>query len=373
MSLGKGRILLVLHLPPPVHGAAMMGAYMKQSQLLHDFFDCRFVNLTTASSLEDIGKANFSKIASFFNLLLLVRREVMTFRPDVVYVTPNSCAPPFYKDFLLVMMLKLMGCHVVAHYHNKGVATRQHRILDNLLYRFFFKNLKVILLSDKLYPDVAKYVNTDSVFICSNGIPHSDKNIEREEKNTPRILFLSNLIESKGLYVLLDALQILSQRDLLFECDFVGGETKEISSFSFQQEIEKRQLKDNVAYHGSRIGDEKYSFYDNADIFVFPTYSDCFPLVLLEAMQHGLPCISTDEGAIPSIVDDGRTGFIVEKKNPQQLADRIQQLLSNADLRLSMGMAGRQKFEKEYTLSVFENRMVEIFNDILRVKEWCKE
>lgn len=369
MKLKKEKILLILHLPPPVHGAAMMGAYLYQSQLLHDTFDSRFVNLTTASSLEDIGKASFSKIASFISLLKVVRREVKSFRPDVVYVTPNSCAPAFYKDFLLVAMLKLMGCHLVAHYHNKGVATRQHRMFDHLLYCLFFKKLKVILLSNKLYPDIVKYVKLDSLFICPNGIPRLEKNIVREEKGIPRILFLSNLIESKGLYILLDALQILSQRNMPYFCDFVGGETKEISSFSFQQEIEERQLKDKVTYHGCRVGEEKDSFYENAEIFVFPTFSDCFPLVLLEAMQHGLPCISTDEGAIPDIIEDGRTGYIVEKKNPQQLADRIQQLLSDADLRHSMGIAGRQKFEKEYTLSMFENRMVEIFKDILSAKK----
>ena len=369
MNLKKRKILLILHLPPPVHGAAMMGSYLKQSQLLHETYDSRFVNLTTASSLEDIGRASFSKITSFIRLLMLVRREVRLFRPDVVYVTPNSCAPAFYKDFLLVMMLKLMGCYVVAHYHNKGVAKRQHRILDHHMYRLFFKGLKVILLSDNLYIDVAKYVNRSNVFICPNGIPQNDNTKSVNLHNMPQLLFLSNLIISKGVLVLLDALQILKDRNCSYVCHFVGGETKEISAMSFSKEIDKRGLSCYVQFHGAKYGNEKDAFLNNADVLLFPSYNECFGLVLLEAMQHGLPCISTDEGAIPSIIDDGQTGFIVEKKNPKQLADRIQQLLSDADLRHSMGIAGRQKYEREYTLSVFEKRMVDIFQHILNERE----
>jgi glycosyltransferase involved in cell wall biosynthesis len=56
-------------------------------------------------------------------------------------------------------------------------------------------------------------------------------------------------------------------------------------------------------------------FFEKSHIFVFPTfyYYECFPLVLLEAMQHALPVISTDEGGIPDIAETGITGYIVAK------------------------------------------------------------
>lgn len=77
-------------------------------------------------------------------------------------------------------------------------------------------------------------------------------------------------------------------------------------------------------------------------------------------MQQSLPCISTNEGGIASIIDDGKTGFLVEKQNPVQLADKMEVLLKDRELREDMGRAGKKKFEQEFTLSKFEERMLKI-------------
>lgn len=119
----------------------------------------------------------------------------------------------------------------------------------------------------------------------------------------------------------------------------------------------------NLAYfHGRKYAEEKEEYFQNADIFVFPTFypNECFPLVLLEAMQQSLPCISTNEGGIASIIDDGKTGFLVEKLNPVQLVGKIEVMLKDRELREDMGRAGKKKFEQEFTLSKFEERMLKI-------------
>ena len=112
-------------------------------------------------------------------------------------------------------------------------------------------------------------------------------------------------------------------------------------------------------------------FFENPPVLpLFPTFyhNECFPLVLLEAMEHGLPCISTTEGGIPGIVDDGKTGFLVPKHDAVALADKIEMFIRDTDLRHKMGSAGREKFEREFTLEVFEKRMVEILSNNVSVK-----
>ncbi len=167
----KTRALFILHMPPPVHGAAMVGKYIHDSKYINSEFDCHYINLTTASDLEDVGKFKIKKILLFIRLLKKIRHSVKKIKPQLVYVTPNAKGGPFYKDYIVVMMLKKMGCKIVAHYHNKGVATRQDRWLDNLLYRRFFNGVKVILLGESLYQDIKKYVRREDVYICPNGIP----------------------------------------------------------------------------------------------------------------------------------------------------------------------------------------------------------
>lgn len=366
----KPHILFILHLPPPVHGAAMVGKYIKDSELINSEFDCRYVNLATAANLEDIGKVGLKKLFSFLRLLREIKRQVKRFKPSLVYITPNAKGGAFYKDFVVVEMLKAMGCQVVAHYHNKGVATSQGRWLDNCLYRRFFTGIKVILLAEVLYHDVEKYVSNENAFVCPNGIPDIQtqgmiSSSERENGGVPRLLFLSNLIISKGVLVLLDALRIVKEKGYSVVCDFVGGETAELDGERFQEEVAKRQLQDVAVYHGRKYGEEKEGFWNKTDLFVFPTYSDCFPLVLIEAMQHGLPCISTQEGAIPDIVQDGITGFVVERQSPEATADAICKLLDSAELRKRMGTVGRQRYEQSFTLQAFERRMCDILHQLV--------
>ena len=311
------KILFIMHMPPPVHGAAMVGKYIHDSKLINEKFDSHYINLTTAKSLQDIGKGGLKKI---LKLLCRIVENLKKLKPQLVYVTPNACGGAFYKDFIVVQLIKLLGYKVVVHYHNKGVATRQDKWLDDKLYRRFFKDLKVILLAEALYQDVKKYVKREDVFICPNGIPATlgDASVAERYNAVHRLLFLSNLLETKGVYVLLDALTILKERGYSFICDFVGGETTEIDIKKFSEEVEKRGLSEFAIYLGKKYGEEKNEEYAKSDIFVFPTFypNECFPLVLLEAMQQGLPCISTNEGGIASIIDDGKTGFLVEKQNP---------------------------------------------------------
>lgn len=363
----KPKILFIMHMPPPVHGAAMVGQYIHDSKLINEKFDCHYINLTTAKNLQDIGKGGVRKIFKFVGLLAKIIKGVVTVRPSLVYVTPNACGGAFYKDFVVVKLLKTLGCKVVVHYHNKGVATRQDRRLDDWLYRRFFRNIKVILLADVLYHDVEKYVRKENVYICPNGIPETlgvEPKVELHN-SVPHLLFLSNLIVSKGVFVLLDALQILKDKGYAFVCDFVGGETDEIDANRFEEEVKKRGLQNMVIYQGKKYGEEKNKEYVHSDVFVFPTfyYNECFPLVLLEAMEHHVACISTTEGGISGIIEDGKTGFLVKKHDSSTLAEKIEYLITHPDERNQMGEKGYQKFQNEFTLRKFEERLAGILGN----------
>ena len=171
MTINQNTILFIIHMPPPIHGAAMVGKYIHDSDKINSEFACHYINLATAFGLEDIGKFKLKKVFLFYRLLRQIHESIKNIQPQLVYITPNSKGGPFYKDFVVVMMLKKMGCKIVAHYHNKGVATRQGKWLDDLLYRSFFKGIKVILLGEALYQDIKKYVRREDVYICPNGIP----------------------------------------------------------------------------------------------------------------------------------------------------------------------------------------------------------
>lgn len=363
----RPRILFILHLPPPVHGAAVVGKSIQDSECINSEFDCKYINLTVAKSLEDIGRFKPGKIIKAFLLKKEVSRALNSFKPDLVYITPNANGIAFFKEYLLVQSIKRKGFKVVAHYHNKGVSSKQDNFIYNFLYRRFFKNIKVILLSERLIKDVEKYVDRNNILICPNGIrePSIVNNDNTIKSSIPQLLFLSNMLISKGVIVLLDALDILKQKGELFHCDFIGGETAEIDREIFSQEIIARHLQDCVQYHGKQVGDSKEQILSKTDIFIFPTSykNETFGLVLLEAMQHSIPCITTDEGGIPDIVKDGINGLIVKKNNAEDLAEKISILLNDKAKREKMGAEGYKRYKEFFTYEIFENNLISILKE----------
>lgn len=360
----KPRILFIMHMPPPVHGAAMVGQYIHDSKLVNDSFECRFINLAVAKGLKDVGRFRFGKAIDYLRLLLRIRKEIRSFKPELVYVTPNTVGAPFYKDLIITQLVKSMGCRVVAHFHNKGVSTRQDRWLDDKLYRLAYRNQKNILLSENLYQDVKKYVAREDVYIVPNGIPSDENALALKPVSGPlRVLFLSNMMEAKGVWTLLDSLRILKEREVEFRCDFVGA-WKDVSEERFNDYLSANGLSGNVRALGGKFGEEKKLFLRETEVLAFPSKNEAFGLVLLEAMQQSCACIGTDEGGIPDIIDDGETGFIVPKADPVALADALQKLAEDRNLCAGMGRKGQEKFKERFTLEVFERNIVSCLKSI---------
>lgn len=362
------RILFILHYPPPLHGSSVVGQCIKESFNINQSFECRYINLTTSHTIDEIGKRPFGKIGRYFYILWQVLTQLILFKPNLCYLAITAKGIGFYKDSFIVFLVKLFRVKLVYHFHNKGVKINQDKWLDNLIYRMVFKKSEVVLLSKYLYPDIQKYVPETRVHYCPNGIP--DIQIPNNKSQIPKskveILFLSNLIETKGVSVLLEACKILQNKQLNFHCTFIGGEG-DINVHQLNKKVQELDLNNWVHYVGKKYGDEKHTEFSNADIFAFPTYyhNECFPLVLLEAMQSSLPVISTFEGAIPEVVEDGVTGFLVPQKDAETLANKLEFLILNPELRKKMGAAGRLKYEKEFTLDIFELRITTIIMEII--------
>lgn len=367
----KKRILFIATFPPPIHGSAVVSQQIKDSRLINDSFCCDYVNLSASRRVDEVGNQTLKNLfLKFFRLLSAFTKEfwlLLTRRYDLCYLAITCHGDGFIKDSPFLLLCKLFRRKIIIHHHNKGMADDVNRWPYRWLFPLCYKNAKVILLSWYLYPDIEKIVPKENVLICPNGIKFDSMSVFRKTKDNtiPHILFLSNLIESKGVFILLDALKILEERGIPFVCNFVGGESRLIDAKRFADEVEKRKLNRAVFYHGRKTGADKERFFEESDVFVLPTYNDCFPLVLLEAMQYELPCVTTDIGGIKDIVVDKGTGFICDKQDPVAVAEALCILIDNPKLRLKMGQAGYSRIKENFTDSVFEIRMQEILKQMV--------
>ena len=363
------RVLFVTPLPPPVHGAAMVSQQIQRSRLINEAFECDFINSSISKSVDDINRFKIVKVFRHLGIWFRLLSKLISKRYDLCYLAITCHGKSFLKDVPFVLLCKLFGRKIIIHQHNKGMSkdidVRPYRWLLPLCYR----NAKVILLSWHLYEDISRVVPKENVIICPNGIaiPENRPAIQKEGNRAVRLLFLSNLIESKGVIVLLDALKILMERGRSFRCDFAGGETKEISAGRFAQEVDIRGLNGFAFYNGCLYGEDKERIFYNSDIFVLPTFyeNECFPLVLLEAMSHRLPIVTTDEGGIPDMVENGKNGLICRKDDPVSLAECIARLMDDEAMRLEMGDAGYDLFISNFTERHFEHRLTECLDSAI--------
>lgn len=363
--MNKPRILFIVPLPPPVHGSAMVSQVIQESSGIHQSFRTAFVNLSTSRKMDEIGKRSWKKVFRFFGSYAEVFHQLVFHRWDACYLAITCHGVGYLKDLPFVALCKLFSPKVILHLHNKGLSKDVHRWPYRWLMPWSFRHTEVILLSKRLYADVASVVQPEQVSVCPNGLSAPIEVDEVHHSSVPHLLFLSNLIESKGVFILLDACRILKEKGYSFVCDFVGGETKEITGNRLKEEIRRRDLAGYMVYHGPQYGAAKEHFFQIADIFVQPTFEDCFPLTIVEAMRYALPIVSTDEGAIPDMVIDGENGFVCPRRDVDGIVKAVEKLLIDNLLREQMGKNGCLRYKEKYTLKAFEDTFQRILSETL--------
>lgn len=365
----KPLLLCLAHLPPPINGVTVMGEQVVNSPRLNSHFNLEVLPLKSAASIADIGRLRPAKALRVVALAGQLVRHCLMNRPDLIYftLTPNGAA--FYRDLLYVAIMKLFRIRRVFHLHGKGVAQATAGKVSRALYLWAFRGAYVILLSPSLYKDCARVVRRKQCHFLANGISdpwRSGENRSHDiDDGVPRILYFSNLVVNKGLFVLLEALVLLRERGLAFRATFVGAWESAVVEEAFHQFVRENCLIDVVELCGPQYGDDKLRTYAGADIMAFPTYNDTYPLVVLEAMSHGLPVVSTLEGAISEMVAEGETGFLVPRHDTHALADRLALLITNPVLRMRLGSAGRLRYCACFTTDIFTSNLLAILEKCL--------
>lgn len=362
----KKKILFIVQLPPPVHGASLMNMNLLKSNLLLESFEPDLVKLDFVKEVKQIGKFSFFKIYSMIRILFDINKKMILNSPDIVYFTLSPVGFAFLRDAIFMIFLKIYRRKIVIHLHGKGIKENvKNNFFLKYIYKFVFNGTEVICLSDSLRDDIVD-VYKKQPYVVNNGIK-TEVSIFEKQVTTERIqlLFLSNISIEKGILDFLESLKHLTSKNYYVN---IIGSAFDIKDFELKKYIEQNNLQDNVKFLGPKFDREKEEYLQFDTILVFPTYykNEAFPLVILEAMKYGIPVISTNEGAIGSIIEDGKTGYIVNKKSPKDIAKKIDFLLKNPNTRNEFGFNAKQIFKKKYAFEIFENNMVKLFNTILK-------
>jgi phosphatidylinositol alpha 1,6-mannosyltransferase len=175
------------------------------------------------------------------------------------------------------------------------------------------------------------------------------------DAGTPLVLMVSRLVKEKDLSDLVEMDRILRARGSTHRLALVGDGP-------MRRELEAA-LPD-ACFAGHQTGDALARWYASADVFVFPSTTETFGNVVLEAQASGLPTVVVDRGGPAGIVRSGETGWIARSNDPAHLAELTARLLDDAAERTRMGACAREA-ARSYDWDSINGRLIESYRDVI--------
>jgi glycosyltransferase involved in cell wall biosynthesis len=179
----------------------------------------------------------------------------------------------------------------------------------------------------------------------------------------PRVLFAGNLLQSKGVDILIDAMAILRDRGRRCELRILGqGPDAE----ALAAQVQRLRLGSTVSIHPFVPQSAMPAEYGAATITVLPTrgQAEGLGLVLVEALVAGSAVVGTPAGGIPEVITDKQTGLIVPDGDPGALADALDRLLGDDTLRQRLTTAGQSHVRQLYSVDSCVDRLLTLFDDV---------
>ena len=215
----------------------------------------------------------------------------------------------------------------------------------------------LVFLSNTLAQACAAWVPEHKRFVIPNTLDDAGA-VAREQARQKalrgphqplRLLFLSNMIATKGFADVLVAAAHLHSRGVPIQADFAGRWTSEADRFAFERFVDAHHLEAVVRHHGGVDQETAKQLHREADIFLLPTYypTEAQPATLIEALAAGTPVIVTRHASLPEMVREGREARFVPPRSPAAIADAVEALYAPGPWRRASADA-RDQFEHAF-------------------------
>lgn len=223
----------------------------------------------------------------------------------------------------------------------------------------------IVCISDFAKSQVMKYTqfsDWDKLYVNNLGVDASLFHPAEKQNPTPLLLCVGRLCNAKGQGVLIQAAKILKERKVDFNIQLVGDgpDRKSLEQFSAEN-----QLSDQIQFVGKVNHDQVQVLQREADIFVIPSFAEGIPIVLMEAMASGTPCVTTHITGIPELFTNGQDGLLVRAGNAMMLADALEQLINDADLRTRIANAALITIKEKWSIHDSNERLASLFQERL--------
>ena len=247
----------------------------------------------------------------------------------------------FFKKYKIPYVISLRGADVPGYAERFSFI---YKIITPLIKKIWKDAAQVIANSQGLKELALKSNPKQEIGVIYNGIETERFKPRVELKDDDKFVITpgaSRLTSRKGLGYLIEAVRKLSKKYPQVKLEIMGDGEEE--KMRLEGIMKKLNLKNEINFLGRIPREETSPYYQRADVFVLPSLNEGMSNAMLEALATGLPILATNTGGSKELIEEGENGYIIKKKNPQDIADKLEKLIKDPELRKKMGEASRKK------------------------------
>lgn len=343
------RILLISPLAPPAGGiATWTELYLKAEKIKNGNIIVDLVNSNVAGErVKNYSKKNMiNEIRRSYRIFKELKKCLEENEYDIVHLN-NSCSTlGMSRDFLLSKYIKFKKQKLIIHFHcdiSVMIKDKLSKVLLKNLCRIADRRLVLNNSSQIFLENMGFNSNNIPNFFDMNSIEYK-KRVYRDK--IERIVFVGHIIKTKGCNEIIE----IAKKFEDIEFRLIGN---------IGEEFKEKKYDKNIKLMGEVSKKEVIKELEEADIMLFPSYTEGFPNVIMEAMAVELPIIATNVGAIPDILDEFKE-YLVEVKDTEKIIEKLS-IFKSKKFRERYGVVFRKKLESKYSLEKIFNQICFIY------------
>lgn len=305
-----------------------------------------------------VAGSHWQKIGAFASGFARFAR--MLLRHDVALLHVHvSSGPSFWRKSSFAALAFVFRVPVIAHVHGGGFEEFYRRRCGPLrrrIVRFVLERSARVIALSPVWAEKLRHIAPRARLVCVAN-PVSAAGAQPRQLAGRSVLFLGKLSREKGVFDLLEATALLRRRLPDIRLILAGNGDVEAA----RAHARALGLEETVILPGWVSGAAKEELIRSSSVFVLPSYFECMPMSLLEAMAAGIPCVVTNVGGIPDILRNGVEGRVVEPGNVQALAQAVEQLLTDPQIYAGMSAASLARFGVEFHADVVMPRLERVY------------
>jgi glycosyltransferase involved in cell wall biosynthesis len=363
------KVMLVSHIGYPWGGVSQRYSDLLGSSLPQKINLTFFESSPNKKSFSSTGSLNLPNFFGFFDVCIKFVETLFRVKPSIVHIA-SSYGFSFIKHSILIIIAKLWGSKVILAPHcSISVFIPKSIILFRWMQFVLNRCDGIIILSNEWFT-IKEIAQKPNITLLKNSINLDgylklNRSIKKQNEKV-KIVYLGHIGIEKGIMDLIQAIRILDMKGIIGYVVWIFGEDSLPGELDNAIELAKSLMVDNLIIFSEPIfGDKKMDVYRDADIFVLPSYHEGLPISVIEAMAAGLPVIATRVGGIPDLIDDSKSGILINPKAPVDLANAMMTLIANADIRYVYGVEGRKKALENHGVENYVDCLIKFYQEVL--------